>query len=201
MTDEEIVRYVMSFLGGGFAVAVGNWVYSTLSSSRQREVEHLMAQLQTLYGPLYYFTQQNEKLFELCGQFDTAYTKEFVSKEWSQDLQTQAAVKKDADATIELSNQYVRRVVANNERVMETLEKGWHLVDCDDVDELATFQVDFTRFKTEVNGPLKAPYMVYKALGDISYMRPAMIERVKQKVHAKEARLRELRRPWWKCAG
>ncbi len=201
MTGEETVRYVMSFLGGGFAVAVGNWVFSTLSSSRQREVEHLMAQLQALYGPLYYFTQQNGKLLELCGQFATAYDEVFVSKKWGQDQQTQAAVKKDADATIELSNQYVHRVVKNNERVITILEKGWHLVDSDDVDELATFQVDFTRYKTEVDGALKAPYMVYKALGDISYMRPTMIERVKQKVHAKEARLHELRCPWWKCAG
>ena len=199
MTGEETVRYVMSFLGGGFAVAVGNWVYSTLSSSRQREVEHLMAQLQALYGPLYYFTQQNGKLLELCGQFASAYDEVFVSKKWSQDQKTQAAVKKDADATIELSNQYMHRVVKNNERVMEILEKGWHLVDSDDVDELAMFQVDFTRHKTEVDGALKVPYMVYRALGDISYMRPTMIERVKQKVHAKEARLRELRRPWWKC--
>lgn len=201
MTGEEIVRYVMSFLGGGFAVAAGNWAYSALSSARQREGEHLTAQLQTLYGPLYFFTLQNEKFFELCRKFDAAYTNEFVSKDWSQDQQTQAAVKKDADSTIDLSNEYVRRVVANNERVMEILEKGWHLIDSDDVEEFANFQVDFTRFKTEVDGALKPPYSIYTAVGSISYMRPTMIGRVKEKVHAKEVRLRELRRPWWKCEG
>lgn|SRR3989338_972733 len=199
MNSEEIIRYVMSFLGGGFAVAAGNWVHSSLSSTRQREGEYLMAQLQTLYGPLHFFTRQNEQLFELCRKFDAAYTTEFVSKNWSQDQQTQAAVKKDADTTIELSNEYMHRVVANNERVMEILEKGWHLIDSDDVEEFASFQVDFTRFKTEVDGSLKPPYSIYKAVGSISYMRPTMIERAEEKVHAKEARLRELRKPWWKC--
>lgn len=201
MSGEEMVRYVMSFLGGGFAVAVGNWLHSTVSARKQREVDHLTAQLQTFYGPLYFFTLQNEKLFELCRKFDAAYTNEFVSKDWSQDEHTQAAVSKDAETTIELSNEYVRRVVANNERVMEILEKGWHVVDSDDVEELAKFQIDFTRFKTEADGQLKVPHRIYKALGNVSYMRPTMIELVKQKVHAKEARLRELRRPWWQCEG
>ena len=194
MTTEEVVRYIMSFLGGGFAVAVGNWVHSTIATHKQREIDYLKDQLQSLYGPLFFFTQQNEKLFALCGQFMGAYTTEFVSKDWSQDESTQASVRKDADTTIGISNQYIRRVIANNERIMEILEKGWHLVEADDVEELAQFQVDFTRFKTEVDGTLKTPYAIYKAVGDISYMRPAMIERVKQNVQAKEARLRKLMR-------
>ncbi len=201
MTPEQVIQYLMSFLGGGFAVAVGNWVNSSLGAQRQREIDYLKAQLQSLYGPLSFFTQQNEKLFALCGAFSAAYTAEFVGKNWSQDERTQAAVRADADTTIDLSNQYIHRVVENNSRVMEILEKGWHFADSEDIEELSQFQVDFTRFKTEVEGKLKTPYAIYKAIGDVSYMRPSAIELVKRKVCIKEQRLRELMRPWWRRDG
>ena len=84
---------------------------------------------------------------------------------------------------------------------MEVLEKGWHLIDAEDIEEFAQFQVDFTRFKTEVDGTLKPPYAIYRAVGDVSYMRPSMIELVKKNAQAKEARLRELLRPWWQSQG
>jgi hypothetical protein len=38
-------------------------------------------------------------------------------------------------------------------------------------------------------------------VGDVSYMRPSVIDRVKKKSQIKEARLRELLRPWWRCEG
>lgn len=199
MTLEQFIQYLMSFLGGGFAVAVGNWVNSSIGARRQREIDRLKEQLQSLYGPLSFFTQQNDKLFALCGTFNDAYRIEIAQKNWSQDEKTQASVRADAETTIELSNQYIGRVVENNSRVMEVLEKGWHLVDGEDIEEFAQFQVDFTRFKTEVEGTLKIPFRIYKAVGDVSYMRPSMIKLVKQKVLAKEARLRELMRPWWRC--
>jgi hypothetical protein len=201
MTLEQFVQYLMSFLGGGFAVAVGNWVNSSIGARRQREIDHLKGQLQSLYGPLSFFTQQNEKLFALCGAFNAAYTAEFAAKNWAQDERTQATVRADAGTTIDLSNQYIKRVVENNNRVMEILEKGWYLADGEDIEELSQFQVDFTRFKTEVEGKLKTPFAIYKAVGDVSYMRPSMIELVKRKVRVKEERVRELMRPWWCCDG
>ncbi|MGG7056407.1 hypothetical protein [Nitrosomonas sp. ANs5] len=127
MTPEQFIQYLMSFLGGGFAVAVGNWVNSSVGIRRQREIDHLKGQLQSLYGPLSFFAQQNEKLFALCGAFSDAYTREIVQKNWSQDEKTRASVRADAETTIQLSNQYVVRVVENNGRIMEILEKGWHL--------------------------------------------------------------------------
>lgn len=201
MTTEQSIHYFMSFLGGGFAVAVGNWVNSSIGARRQREIDRLKDQLQSLYGPLSFFAQQNEKLFALCGAFHDAYTTEIAQKKWSEDERTQASVRADADTTIQLSNQYIGRVIENNGRIMEVLEKGWHLADGDDIEEFAQFQVDFTRFKIEMEGTLKTPFRIYKAVGEVSYMRQPMIELIKQKVHAKENRLRELMRSWWRCNG
>ena len=201
MTTEQAIQYLMSFMGGGFAVAVGNWVNSSIGTRRQREIDYLKGQLQSLYGPLSFFTQQNEKLFALCGAINAAYTAEFVEKNWSQDERTQVNVRADANTTIELSNHYIRRVVENNSRVMEILEKGWHLADIEDIEDLSQFQVDFTRFKTEVEGKLKTPYAIYNVIGDVSYMRPSTIELVKRKMCVKEKRLHELMTPWWRCYG
>jgi hypothetical protein len=192
MTSDEIIRYAMSFLGGGVVVAVGNWVHASISARRQREVVHLTTQLENLYGPLAYFAQQNQQLFNLCKKLDAAYKSEFIDKSWSDDAHTHAAVKADAEATIELSNAYIEQVTKNNERVMEVLEKAWHLVDVEDVNDFAQFQVDFTRFRIEVKGSRKTPFAIYQAVGSISYMRQSMIDRIGAQVLTKSARLRKL---------
>lgn len=199
MNLEEIIRYVLSFLGGGLLVGVGNWMHLTISAQRQREVDHLKNQLELLYGPLFFFTKQNEKLFSLCQQIDEAYTNEFVAKKWSSNKTTQASVRKDADMTNELKNEYHRRIIANDARIMDILEKGWHLIDTDDADELAQFQVDYIRYITECDEKLKIPLSIYKRLGYIPNMRQSMSERVKLQTHIKQSRLRELTSSWWKC--
>lgn len=181
MISEQTIQYLTSFLGGGFVAAVFNWVKSSKDACKQREINGLKERLQSLYGPLSFFTQQNEKLFALCDAFNDAYTTEIVQINWSQDEKTRASVRADADTTIQLSNQYVARIVENNSRIMEILEKGWHLVDTEDIEEFAQFQVDFTRFKTEVEGGLKTPFSIYEAVGGVSYMRPSMIGLVKKK--------------------
>jgi hypothetical protein len=199
MNLEEIIRYVLSFFGGGLLAAVGNWVHSTISSQRQREVDHSKNQLELLYGPLFFFTKQNEKLFSLCQQIDEAYTNEFVTKKWSSNETTQASVRKDADMTNKLKKEYHGRIIANDARIMDILEKGWHLIDTDDADELAQFQVDYIRYITECDEKLKIPFSIYKRLGDIPNMRQSMSERVKLQTHIKQSRLRELTRSCWKC--
>lgn len=105
MTTEEAIRYVMSFLGGGVAVAIGDWVHAAASARRQREVDYIKEQLRSLYGPLFFFTQQNESLLNLSKQVNAAYTAAFVDQDWSDDPQTQDPLKKEADATIELANE------------------------------------------------------------------------------------------------
>jgi hypothetical protein len=141
MPADEIIRLVARFLGGGFVVAIGNWIHSTWSARRAREVESLREQLRLLYGPLFFFTCQNEELFKLTDNVQNAYRDFFEGKTWSEDAKTQELLTKNADATIDLGNAYVQRVVENNARVMEILERNWHLVDAADVEMLSRFQL------------------------------------------------------------
>jgi hypothetical protein len=149
MPLEEIIRYLLSFLGGGFIAAVGNWIHSSWSARRAREVEMLRERVQLLYGPLFFLTSQNEELFKLADNVQDARREFFEGKKWSNEEKTQEALGKQHLATIELGNTYIDRVVKNNEKVMEILEKSWHLVDPGDVEILSRFQVDYTRYLVE----------------------------------------------------
>lgn len=202
MTTAEVIRYVMSFLGGGVVVAVGNWIHATRSAQRSGELDRLRQQLEVVYGPCFFFTCQNEKMFDLNKSIQDAYSAHFGDKQWSLDQRTRELVRREAKDTLDLANEYVSRVNKNNERVMEILERGWHLIVSDDIPIFAQFQVDFTRMETEIHGKMRntLPLEIYKQVGDISFMRPEMIERVKQKVESKQSRIASLLRPWWSPA-
>lgn len=202
MTTEEIVRYVMSFLGGGVVVAVGNWIHATRSARRTGELDRLRQQLEVVYGPCFFFTCQNEKMVELNKSIHSAYSEHFSGKDWSDDANTQDSLKRETKDTIDLANEYVMRVTKNNERIMEILERGWHLVDSEDVPVLSQFQVDYTRMKTEVYGRMrnKMPLAILSQVGNISFMRPDMINCVRQRVQSKQARIAALLKPWWSRA-
>src|SRR6267142_3611809 len=109
MSPDEIIRYVLSFLGGGVVAAIGNWIYASKSARRQSEMQYLLSQLQSLYGPLYFFTSQNEQLFKLYNDIHNAYSAYF-GRQRSQEPATQKALSTGAEATINLGNIYVRQV-------------------------------------------------------------------------------------------
>jgi hypothetical protein len=189
-----VVTLLVAAVSGGLVATIVNAVHVTRSKRQQREIEYLEQQLQSLYGPLYFFTSQNERLFRLYNDIHNAYSHHFGGK-WSGDARTQDTLTKEADATIDLGNEYVKRVVANNEAVMRLLERNWHLADTDHLDIFSNFQVDFTRFQVEVEeGRRKeVPWGVTSALDNISYMKPEMIEAVRGAVTSKQSRLRSLR--------
>ncbi len=201
MATEEIVRYAMSFFGGGFVVAVGNWFFSAWSFRKAQEINQLRDQLQSLYGPLFFFTSQNEKLFEINNKIHDAYKNEFIDKNWSPDQLTRQRVKGQAEATIAIANDYIARAVRNNDRVMQIMEAQWHLLDPDDILIFSQFQVDYVRLQEELRdkAQMRTPDAIYDSLGAISYMRPEFISRVKGQFESKRARLAELLRPWWRC--
>ena len=118
----------------------------------------------------------------------------FEGKKWSEDVDTRAAVTKQHLATIDVGNTYIERVVKNNERVMDILEKNWHLVDADDVEVLSHFQVDYTRYHVEAKGPGRkdVPLPVVMKLGPIPFMHPDVIARVRETFRKKRARLIKL---------
>jgi hypothetical protein len=180
-----------SILGGGVIVSVGNWVHSNLASRRDREITWLQDQLRSLYGPLFFFTSQNEQLFQMSGKLQDAQ-----GGGWSEDETRQQSLERQGAATTNLGSLYVKRVIENNARVMEILEKNWHLADSADYDVFSQFQLDYTRFLTEVQqrGGDGIPLRIRLGLGPVVYMHPEMISRMGAAVRVKQARWEKLRR-------
>lgn len=127
----------------------------------------------------------------------TLYQQHFSGR-FSGDPITQGHLEKQTEAMIDLSNTYVKCVVANNGRIMTILENNWHLVDPDDADEFSQFQIHYTRFLTEVEQQRREnlPMQVKLKLGDISFMHPKMIERIKGAVQKRQRRLKDLHSSW-----
>lgn len=176
----EVLQYVVSFLGGGAIGAVVSSLHAGALARRQREADQIGRQLEVLYGPLAFFVAQNEKLSALCGDIRSAFQAEFVATKWSTAKSTRDALRKDADDTIAVSNEYAGLIAANNRRVMEILERGWHLIDKEDAEEFAQFQVDYARHKTEFEGALRMPLAIHTAVGEIPFVRPSMMQRMKR---------------------
>ena len=137
---------------------------------------------------------QSEKLFELNARFHDAYTVEFIDKRYSDNPLTQERLKSWRNDTIGLANDYVKLVEANNEKISNLLDNKFSYIDPDDVEMFLLFFEHRARFMTEhdSDGKLKTPDLIYEHLGNISYLRPEFIERVKLKFSHKKVELDKL---------
>lgn len=194
MTIEEGIRLVISFLGGGVVAALFDLLRVSRSERKQRRIQRIQAQILNLYGPLQFFSSQNESYFELNKKFHEAYGAEFTGKQWSPDPTTQKNLDPETAKTLELANTYVRMVTANNDNILAVLRDNYAYIDPDDVEIFRQFTVDYIRMKTERDrsGHLTTPLRIYDHVGEISFMRPEFIETVKRKFYAKKEELESL---------
>ena len=194
MTDLSTVNLVVSFLGGGVISALINWIRMESADKKDRKMEFLREQIQKLYGPLYYLILQNEKLFDLNDKLDKAYCKEYIGKQWSLDQNTQNTIKQESSQTIELRNEYSEIVTKNNIKIRELLDQHYALIDPDDIKTTILFFEHHIRLSTEVDekGKLKTPRNIYNHMGNISFLRPEVIKRIKEKFSKKRAELDKL---------
>ena len=188
MTIEEVVRLVISFLGGGLVSGILNWVRVSRGEKKDRRIKELNDQIRNLYGPLYFFTSQNDKCFQLNDSIHRAYRKEYVDEKFSKDEQTQENLRKATTATIDIANAYVLLATENNDRIVDILKNNYAYIDPEDVEVFQQFVIDYNRLKTERDeaGVLKTPLEIYWHVGEISFMRPDFIQRVSAKFISKK---------------
>ena len=188
MTTEEIIRLIFSFLGGGLVAGLLDWLRANRSEKKARKVSALSAQIQNLYGPLQFFSSQNESIFKHHDDLHAAYKAAYAGEKWSQDEDTQKNLKEQNNSHYNLLNAYIAIVVKNNDRILEILRGNYSYIDPDDIDIFQRFIVDHTRLKTEKDesGRLIPTLKVYSSLDEISFMRPEFINRVKEKFNAKK---------------
>jgi len=188
----ETLTTIITFLGGGVIGAGIHYVGTAQSARESRHSSYVHEQLDRLYGPLYFLTNQNEKLLELSRKVLKTHS-EYFDGSFSSDSQTQKVVQKESLETIELSNVYADQIVENNENIVTLLRANHSLVDTDDVELFTDFTIDAIRMNKEVKEErLKnIPLAVYKEIGDISYSKPAFLAQVKVKFIAKQDLLKK----------
>lgn len=166
MNNENIVRLIFSFLGGGIVVAILNWIRANRAEKKERKIDFLDEQIRRLYGPLYYFVCQSEKLFELNKRFMDAYNKEFIGKKFSEDPHTQETIGKRINETIGIANSYIDEVEKNNEKIKEILDANYSYIDHDDIDIFTKFYEHHIRLLKERDEEkrIKTPFPIYSAI-------------------------------------
>ncbi|MBZ0299851.1 MAG: hypothetical protein K8J31_08930 [Anaerolineae bacterium] len=190
----DTLALFISFFGGGVTSAIIVQIFALRSARKDRKLRLLEEQVRELYAPLMYLVMQSERLFELNRRFHDAYKVEFIDKKFSDNELTQERLISWANTTIDVANDYVKMVEVNNEKISALLDSKFSYIDPDDVELFLLFFEHRIRLTTERNdgGVLRTPIQIYDHVGEISYLRPEFIERVKSKFLSKKRELEKL---------
>ncbi len=191
---DNTTAILLGGLFGGSISALINLFFAYFANKKERNIKFLDDQVRKLYGPLYYFISQSERLFEINKKFHDAYNKEYVEKKYNTAEFTRKTLREETTETINLANEYIKIVEKNNFQIEELLRKNPSFIDPDDIDLFLKFYEDHIRLVTEKDdeGKMRTPFMIYERIGDISLLRPVIIERVKKKFLKKKNELDSL---------
>lgn len=191
MTTEESIRLIASFLGGGLVAGILNWIREARSEKRQQHLQRIRKQLEELYGPLHFFASQNDGLFALVRKIHDAYDEEYSSRQWSQSEPTQSNLREDTQTTIELANSYVATAMGNSAAMEEILKANYAQIDAEDEELFSRFILDQARLRQEIadKSPIRAPFLIYRHVGGISFMQPEFSKRIRVRFHEKKRQL------------
>jgi hypothetical protein len=190
---DEVLKFFISFLGGGIIAGLIGWARISRTERDTRKSEYIKAQVNRLYGPLYFFTSQNVQLLELNRSLMNAYDTEYVGKNWSKDPNTLKSIKEETSTTINIANTYIKNIANNNQRISELLQENSEYIDPEDNDIFHKVVIDNLRFAVELeeNGELITPFMVYESVGKISYFREEFKNIVIEKFLSKSKELKK----------
>lgn len=176
-------------------VAVITWLQQHRAEQKSRHAERLAQQIQSLYGPLYFFTGHNQRLQQARAAIDGHYTTTFVNVKYSDDERTQKSVDEEATTTIDVMNKYTAKVMANNTRMMRVVTKNYAYIHPDDVEALQEFVTDWNRLKLEKG----LPYHVIRKVAPLVFYRQEFVDRIKHRFHSLSEELRSLTevKPWF----
>ena len=153
-------------------------------------------QIEKFYGQLYFWVGQNEVCFSYYNEIHKAYKEEYCDVKWSDDDLTRERLKEETTLTLDIGNKYIKQVEMNNDTIVNLIKNNYAYIDIDDIEIFQQFILDYLRMKVENNEDgrgIKTPFRIYsnleKTVGNISYMRPELIKRVKDKFEIKRKQL------------
>jgi hypothetical protein len=190
MTEE--LGTIITFLGGGILGAAIHYVSLFRSEKEKRHSTYVHEQLNRLYGPLYFLSSQNEKLFDLNKCIMEGYDQHFIQKEWSNNPHTQESLRKESKSVINLANEYIDIVKENNLKIIEVLRNNYDLIATEDISVIQEFVIDCIRMNKEFEEERlkEIPYEVYMYVGNISYSKPEFLALIKTRFIEMQGKLK-----------
>ncbi|ARU29536.1 hypothetical protein [Cellvibrio sp. PSBB006] len=190
MTEE--LGTIITFLGGGILGAAIHYVSLFRSEKEKRHSTYVHEQLNRLYGPLYFLSSQNEKLFDLNKCIMEGYDQHFIQKEWSNNPHTQESLRKESKSVINLANEYIDIVKENNLKIIEVLRNNYDLIATEDISVIQEFVIDCIRMNKEFEEERlkEIPYEVYMYVGNISYSKPEFLALIKARFIEMQGKLK-----------
>lgn len=186
--------FVASLVGGGLGVALLNWWRTSKSETKRRQIQFLDTQIRELYGPLYFLASQSERLIELNCKMQKAYKVEYIEPNFSNSDNTKKVLDEETEKTLDISNEYIENVTTNNQKMQDIVNSHSSLMDPSDIDVFLLFFEHKTRHDIEfrANGELETPMRIYQHLGDVSLLRPEVIDMIKTQFKSKKSKLEYL---------
>jgi hypothetical protein len=176
---ETIITITITLLGP--ILGAGIAYYATMNHLReQKRIDFLGKQLKDLYGPLFNFISQAEKLIELNDKIHKACD---VENPDGDNMPHQ-----DIIGSIGIANEYINYISKNNEGIQKILSNNYSLIDPDDIEIFQEFFEHYIRMHVEIDkdGKLTTPMSIYERLGSISFLPIKFMERIKDKFNSKK---------------
>lgn len=186
MDYPTFLNYLLSFFGGGLVGAAVNWARVARSERRAMKAERVRAQLEKLYGPLFFVTAQAEKILEISQRHADGYKIEYIDG--------QMGHRGDAETAIEVNNQYAKRLRALAEQAAEIMRGAYSYIEPIDSEQFQNIVVDTVRLSIErdESGKLITPLEIYRYVGDMYFFRGDFISLVQQRFREMRAELQKL---------
>jgi len=152
-----------------------NWARVARSERRAMKAERVRAQLQKLYGPLFFVTSQAEKILEISQRHSDGYRIEYIEGKLGH--------RKDAETAIEVNNQYVRQLKELANQAAEIMRGAYSYIDPADSEQFQNVVVDTVRLAIErdESGKLITPLEIYRHVGDMYFFRCDFITLVQRR--------------------
>lgn len=190
----QVFTLFATFFSGSFVGSLLQNYFQSKKEKLERKTQFLEQQLR-LYGPLYSLVVQNEDAFGRIEEIRNVAKKEFTGRV-SDDprFKGQETRTDEIEQTIDVQNAHIKEtVLVNNEKMSQLLSENLQLVDPDDIELVTQFFRDYNYYKVEVpeDKGTRLPVLIALNISEISFMRPELIDRVKQKFVVKHHEFRK----------
>ncbi len=187
-----VIAAIVAIFGWWISRRLERFKHELAATMEQRKLraEYVRGQIENLYGPLAFLVEASARHLDTNRAVLEAYDGFFRGRHLT------PSSEEEMTRTLDIANSYLDFVIENNHQAERRLRDGWGWLDRDDVDIALHFVAEVARLSTEYkNRRVQLPVGMYieginkAALAAPSFLPPALIERIREKLTAKQREL------------